>query len=60
MRAQAHAMGDRNLEAAMTADLARLGVVDPAPAKETAVPAAPERAIPPKPKPKPRPRPQPK
>lgn len=53
VRAQARALGDRGLEDAMNADLARIGYIDPGTverietaAHETTAVRAPERAVP--------------
>jgi hypothetical protein len=46
VRDQAHAIGDRSLEAAMTADLERMGIRDASVEFETAVPEPLELAVP--------------
>ena len=59
-RDNARAAGDRGLEAAMTAELERLGVADRGPVMETAIPAAMETAVPAAPRRPQRPKRQPK
>lgn len=54
-RARARSAGDRGIERAITADLARYGIRDPEPGQETTTVTQPERAVPQPPQPRPAP-----